>query len=352
MTDAEWYRAPCPRPSETREREAADRQNALTKPPGSLGVLERLAIRLAGLQDTGRPRADKISIVLFAGDHGVTAQGVSPYPSEVTVQMLQNFTQGGAAISVLARELNASLEVVDAGSLAEADLQGVVADKPRSGTRDFSAEPALTADELAHALAAGQRAVGRALKASPDILVLGEMGIGNTTAAAAIAAALLDLAPLEIVGAGAGLDDDGIRRKASIIADALERHGLVPSGIPPLAVLEAVGGLEIAALAGAMIAAAQARIPVLVDGFIVTAAALAAVRINPSCRDWLIFSHRSFERGHQIVLDALDAEPLLDLRLRLGEGSGAAVAVPLLRLACALHAGMATFDEASVSGPC
>ncbi|XSG82192.1 MAG: nicotinate-nucleotide--dimethylbenzimidazole phosphoribosyltransferase [Methyloligella sp. ZOD6] len=352
MSDSEWLCEPCPRPSETRERQAADRQAALTKPPGSLGVLERLAITLAGLQDTDRPKADKVSIVLFAGDHGVTAQGVSPYPSEVTAQMMQNFTQGGAAISVLARQLGASLEVIDAGSLAEAALDGVVTDKPRHGTRDFSVEAALLTEELAFALETGRRAVARAAEATPDILVLGEMGIGNTSSAAAIAAALLGMAPMEIVGAGAGLDDEGINRKAKVIADALDRHGLTKDGISPLQVLETIGGLEIAALAGAMIAAAQARIPVLVDGFIVSAAALAAVRINPSCRDWLIFSHRSYERGHQIVLQALDAEPLLDLRLRLGEGSGAAVAVPLLRLACALHGEMATFEEASVSGPC
>ncbi len=351
MKDRDWFRGPCPQPSQARKREAEERQAALTKPPGSLGVLEHLAVRLAALQDRDRPSADNVRIVLFAGDHGVTAQGVSPYPSEVTAQMLKNFTQGGAAISVLAAELGASLEVVDAGSLAGAGLDGVVTDKPRSGTRDFSAEAALTTEELTHALSAGQRAVARASDTKPDILVLGEMGIGNTTAAAAIVAALLGIIPKDIVGAGAGLDDEGIQRKAGIIAGALERHGLNAGGIDPLVVLEAVGGLEIAALAGAMISAAQLRIPVLVDGFIVTAAALAAVRINPSCREWLIFSHRSFERGHQIVLQALEAEPLLDLRLRLGEGSGAAVAVPLLRLACALHAGMATFEEASVSGP-
>ncbi|ODA68278.1 Nicotinate-nucleotide--dimethylbenzimidazole phosphoribosyltransferase [Methyloligella halotolerans] len=352
MKDADWFRDPCPQPSKTHEEGAEARQTSLTKPPGSLGVLERLAVRLAGLQGTDRPKAENVAIVLFAGDHGITAQGVSPYPSDVTVQMLGNFIQGGAAISVLSRELNASLEVVDAGSLAPDDLPGVVTDKPRRGTGDFSAEPAMTAAELAFALAAGRRAVERAANAKPDVLVLGEMGIGNTTSAAAITASLLDLPPVEIVGAGAGLDDEGIRRKAATIADALQLHGLTGALADPLAVLQAVGGLEIAALAGAMIAAAQARIPVLVDGFIVTAAALTAARINPACRDWLIFSHRSFERGHQIVLQALEAEPLLDLRLRLGEGSGAAVAVPLLRLACALHAGMATFEEASVSGPC
>ncbi|MEG6508929.1 nicotinate-nucleotide--dimethylbenzimidazole phosphoribosyltransferase [Methyloligella sp. 2.7D] len=351
MTEQDWVAAPAASPSEQHRQAAAARQEVLTKPPGSLGVLEDLAVRLAGLQQTDRPKADSAAIVLFAGDHGITAQGVSPYPSDVTVQMLYNFTSGGAAISVLARELGASLEVVDVGTLAKDAIDGVVTDKNRRGTADFSQEPAMTEQELCFALGAGKRAVARLAEQKPDILILGEMGIGNTTAAAAIAAALLGKPPAELTGAGTGLDGDGISAKARIIGEALARHGIAAGETPPLEVLRKVGGLEIAALSGAMIAAAQAGIPVLVDGFIVTAAALAAVRINPSCRDWLLFSHRSFEQGHRIVLDALEAQPLLDLRLRLGEGSGAATALPLVRLACALHAQMATFEEAAVSGP-
>ncbi len=207
----------------------------------------------------------------------------------------------------------------------------------------------MTTEEVGYALGAGRRAYARATSGGADLLILGEMGIGNTTSAAAIAAALLARPPGDLVGAGTGLDAGGIARKAQVIAAALDHHGLTRPGIAPLDVLARVGGLEIAALTGAMIAAAQAGTPVLVDGFIVSAAALAAVRLNPACADWLLYSHRSLEQGHRLILDALGAEPVLDLKLRLGEGSGAALALPILRLACALHAQMATFEEAQVS---
>ena len=288
--------------------------------------------------------------MLFAADHGVTAQGVSAYPSAVTVQMLQNFANGGAAICVLARALGAPLEVMDAGTLAEHEIAGVIADKPCRGTRNFSREPAMTLGELQFSLAAGRRAVGRALQEGVDLLVFGEMGIGNTTSASAIAAALLGTRPGELVGAGTGVDNTGIEHKARVIGAALELHGLGTGEVSALEVLARVGGLEIAALTGAIIASAQAGVPVLIDGFIVSVAALAATRIAPSCQEWLIFSHRSREHGHRLILEALRAEPILDLRLRLGEGSGAAVAVPVVRLACALHSGMATFAEAQVAG--
>lgn len=348
MTD-DWLMAPCPPPSEAHAEAAEARQNALTKPKGALGVLERLAIQIAALQRTGRPRADNVRIVLFAGDHGITAQGVSAYPSAVTVQMLDNFARGGAAISVLARKLGTPLEVIDAGTLAASAIEGVTTDKPCYGTRDFSRVPAMTMGEAQHALAAGRRAALRAAEHRADLLILGEMGIGNTTSAAAIAAALLDRSPADLVGAGTGLDSEGIRHKAAIITGALELHGLKQPGTDPLEVLTHVGGLEIAALTGAITGAAQRGIPILIDGFIVTVAALVATRLNASCRDWLIYSHRSSEQGHRLILEALDAEPILDLKLRLGEGSGAALALPIVRLACALHAQMATFAEASVS---
>lgn len=347
----DWIVRACPPASAEHSAAAVARQNALTKPPGSLGVVERLAIHLAALQATATPRADRVPIILFAGDHGVTAQGISAYPSAVTVQMLDNFAGGGAAITVLARELDVPLHVVDAGTLAEKEIAGVVTDKPRSGTRDFSVEPAMTADELAFALAAGRRAVARATADDVDLVILGEMGIGNTTAAAAVASALLSDPPDELVGSGTGLDAAGVAHKAEVIAAAARLHGIDGGNANAHDVLRRVGGLEIAALCGATIAAAQKRTPVLIDGFIVSVAALAAVRLNPSCAPWLIYSHRSLEAGHRLVLDALSAEPVLDLKLRLGEGSGAALALPILRLACALHAGMATFDEARVSGP-
>jgi nicotinate-nucleotide--dimethylbenzimidazole phosphoribosyltransferase len=347
--DIAWTTAPAPEPSAAHRASAEGRQAELTKPAGSLGRLEQLAIQMAALQRTDRPRAERAPILIFAGDHGVTAQGVSVFPPKVTVQMLANFAGGGAAVSVLARELGQPLTIIDAGTLAAEPVAGVITDKPCCGTRDFSREAALAPGELEHALGCGRRAVQR-VTAAADLLLFGEMGIGNTTSAAAIICALTGRAAEEIAGAGTGLDAAGRLHKAQVIAGALARHGLTGDSNAPEAVLLAVGGLEIAALTGAILAAAQAGIPVLIDGFIVSAAALAALRINPSCRPWLIFSHRSAEAGHRAVLDAMDAEPLLDLNLRLGEGSGAAVALPLIRLACALHNGMATFAEAALSG--
>jgi nicotinate-nucleotide--dimethylbenzimidazole phosphoribosyltransferase len=346
---SEWIKLDCAAPSETHRQAALARQAQLTKPLGALGRLEEVAVELAALQASERPEADRVPVVLFAGDHGIAVRGVSAYPPEVTVQMLHNFAGGGAAISVLARSLGCPLEVVDVGTLASEPVPGVIVDKPRRGTRDFSVEPALTPDEVAFACEAGRRAVSRQTDHAPQLMIFGEMGIGNTTSAAAIAATLLPCAPADIVGSGTGLDGDGRTRKARIIGDALARHGLV-SPRPVADILAAVGGLEIIAMTGAIIAAAQRRWPVLVDGFIVSVAALVAVRLNPSCRPWLLFSHRSAERGHAIVLDALAARPLIDLDLRLGEASGAATALPIIRLACALHRGMATFAEAAVSG--
>jgi nicotinate-nucleotide--dimethylbenzimidazole phosphoribosyltransferase len=341
-----WVYQPCPAISVAHRDAARLRQDQLTKPTGALGRLEVLAVELASLQHTDRPRAARVPIIVFAGDHGIAVQGVSAYPQEVTIAMMANFAGGGAAISVLARELGSALEVVDAGTLAEASMPGIVADKPRRGSRDFSKEAALRSADLAFAFDCGQRAVTRAAASEPDLLILGEMGIGNTTSAAAIAAALLKRNAETLTGLGTGLDAAGRARKAQIIDAALAQHGLADAS--PEQILCAVGGLEIAAISGAIIAAAHGRVPVLIDGFIASVAALAASRINPSCRPYLIFSHRSAEQGHRLVLEALEARPLLDLDLRLGEGSGAALAVPIIRLACALHIGMATFAEAAV----
>jgi nicotinate-nucleotide--dimethylbenzimidazole phosphoribosyltransferase len=346
----DWVASICPAPSQAHARRALERQANLTKPVGSLGHLERLAVDLAALQATDRPRALRAPIVIFAGDHGVAARGVSAYPSDVTVQMLHNFARGGAAISVLARELGVLLSVVDAGTLSEHQVPGVVTDKPRCGTRDFSEEAALTPSEVTEALGCGRRALHQMVAEEADLVIFGEMGIGNTTSAAAIACALTRQRPENVVGNGSGLDEAGRERKVNLISRALAFHDIEKPGIPVEDVLSAVGGLEIIALTGAIIASAQHGVPVLIDGFIVSVAALAAARINPSCRPWMIFSHRSAERGHQVVLEELEARPILDLELRLGEASGAALALPILRLACALHNGMATFTEASVSG--
>jgi nicotinate-nucleotide--dimethylbenzimidazole phosphoribosyltransferase len=342
-----WIEQRCPGVSLSHCEAARSRQDQLTKPAGALGRLEQLAIELASLQRTDRPRAGRVPIVIFAGDHGIAAQGVSAYPQQVTIAMMANFAAGGAAISVLARELGSPLEVVDAGTLADVPMSGIITDKPRRGSRDFSRELALDAPDVAFALDCGKRAMERAAASAPDLIIFGEMGIGNTTSASAMAAALLGTSAEAMTGRGTGLDAAGRARKAALIDAALRDHDIATRASPEK-ILCAVGGLEIAAITGAIIAAAQAGIPILVDGFIVSVAALMASRINPSCRPYLIFAHRSAEQGHRLVLDALDARPLLDLDLRLGEGSGAALALPILRAACALHQGMATFAEAAV----
>jgi nicotinate-nucleotide--dimethylbenzimidazole phosphoribosyltransferase len=343
----EWIDRKCPDVSRSHRDAARRRQDELTKPAGALGRLEQLAIDLAGLRQRERPSASRVPIIVFAGDHGIAAQGVSAYPQDVTIAMMVNFAAGGAAISVLARELGSPLEVVDAGTLAKAAMAGIVTDKPRRGSRDFSQEPALDPADVGFALDCGKRAVKRAAGCQPDMLIFGEMGIGNTTSASAIAAALLGMPAEAVTGRGTGLDAAGRARKTRVIDAALAHHNIA-SRASPEQILCAVGGLEIAAISGAIIASAQRRIPIVVDGFIASVAALTATRLNPSCRPYLIFAHRSAEQGHRLVLDALDARPLFDLDLRLGEGSGAALALPILRLACALHNDMATFAEAAV----
>ena len=349
-----WIEHACRLPSPAHYQRALLRQSQLTKPLGALGRLENIAVDLAALQSRDRPCARHVPIIVFAGDHGVVAHGVSAYPAEVTVQMLHNFASGGAAISVLARELDVPLRLVDAGTLSSTPIAGVHVDKPCLGSHDFSTGAAMSLAELAHALAAGRRAVEAVLAETntrPDLLVLGEMGIGNSTAASALACAVDGLPCIELVGAGSGLDEERIAHKRRLIEMALTLHrpSIAAAATPALEALRRLGGLEIAAVTGAMIAAAQHGIGVLVDGFIVSVAALVAVRINPAARAWMLFSHRSAERGHAQVLRSLEAEPLLQLELRLGEGSGAALAIPLLRMACALHNDMATFAEADVS---
>jgi nicotinate-nucleotide--dimethylbenzimidazole phosphoribosyltransferase len=344
----DWLQHPVAVPDARATAEALARQGQLTKPPGALGRLEALAVRLAGMQGSVRPSLARVRIVVFAADHGVTAEGVSAFPSEVTAQMVHNFAAGGAAISVLARELGAELEVVDVGVARPLPpLPGVVAARVADGSANLAREPAMSGAQLGAALAVGRDAARRAIAAGAQLFIGGEMGIGNTSAAAALACACLGLPAAALAGPGTGLDSAGVARKATVIQRGLDLHGAALAD--PLEALRRVGGFEIAALAGAFTACAQAARPVLVDGFIASAAALAAVRINPGVGDWLLFGHLSREPGHRAVLDALAAEPLLDLGMRLGEGSGAAVALPLLRLACALHDGMATFAEAGVS---
>jgi nicotinate-nucleotide--dimethylbenzimidazole phosphoribosyltransferase len=332
---------------------ARQRLDRLTKPVGSLGRLERLLEQLAGITGSATPRIERPAVVVFAGDHGVTAQGVSAYPSDVTAQMVANFVDGGAAINVLARAAGAELVVVDVGVAGRAvEPSGgirLVQARVRSGTRDMTVEPAMTGDEALAAIGVGREVVRELIAGGCDAIALGEMGIGNTTAASAIVAALIGRPPAEVTGRGTGLDDDAVHRKAAVIATALQRHHPRPDD--PLGALAAVGGLEIAALVGAMLDAGEARLPVVLDGFITGAAALVAVAIAPNVGPRLIASHRSSEPGHRIALERLGLEPLLDLELRLGEGSGAALALPIIRAATLLLSEMATFDSARISGP-
>ncbi|MGX1197385.1 nicotinate-nucleotide--dimethylbenzimidazole phosphoribosyltransferase [Parvibaculum sp. MBR-TMA-1.3b-4.2] len=348
MATNDWLSAPTRSPDLKARQAAASRQLQLTKPPGSLGRLEEAAISLAAMQGRECPAICAPHVVVFAGDHGIVEEGVSAFPAEVTGQMILNFVSGGAAISVLAREQGAVLSVVDAGSRADELPEAVVIDKKARGTANFRNQPAMSDEELAHDLAAGQRAVRRAAEEGADLLIFGEMGIGNTSSAAAVASVLTGRSVSEICGPGTGLTEDGVAHKARVLSDALKHHGLTDGG-DPLDILMRVGGHEIAALTGAFVTAAQAGIPVLVDGFICSAAALTACRVNPGVANWLLFAHASAEPGHRILLDEMNASPFLDLGMRLGEGSGAAAALPLLRLACALHAGMATFESAGVS---
>ena len=340
----EWYLSPAAVVDANAISQAEVRQSVLTKPPGALGRLESLAIQLAGMQGQVKPVIERVQIVVFAADHGVVAEGVSAFPQVVTYEMIKNFANGGAAINVLARSLDAQLTVVNLGTIVEPDeLPGVVNSVIAAGTANMVETAAMTAAQLHQAMESGRDQVD----GNSQLFIGGEMGIGNTTAAAAICCALLDVAPEQMAGPGTGLDPDGVSHKARVIGKALALHGdNLGNGFD---VLQRLGGFEIAALTGAYIHCAQQGIAVLVDGFISSTAALCASRICPGSENWFLYSHRSAEPGHRQILSALDANPILDLGMRLGEGSGAAVAATVLRQACALHNEMATFAEAGVS---
>jgi nicotinate-nucleotide--dimethylbenzimidazole phosphoribosyltransferase len=306
----------------------AARQAQLTKPPGSLGRLEDLAGWLARWQGRPKPLLDHVAVLVFAGSHGVTARGVSSYPASVTAQMVANFARGGAAINQLAKVAGASLRVVP-----------LALDRP---TADFTEAPAMTEAEFLDAVAAGYDALPR----DANLICLGEMGIGNTTAAAAVAAALFGGGGARWAGRGTGIDDEGLGRKRRAIDVALALHaGRLAD---PLATAMMLGGRELAAILGATLAARRLRVPVLLDGFICTAAAAPLARVTPGALDHTMLAHVSAEEGHRALADVLGLRPLLDLGMRLGEGSAAALAVPLLRAALACHTGMATFAEAAV----
>jgi nicotinate-nucleotide--dimethylbenzimidazole phosphoribosyltransferase len=336
-------------PDQSAMAAARARQDALTKPPGSLGRLEALSVQLAGIFGKARPEMRHKVIVTMAADHGVVAEGVSAYPQEITGQMVANFLRGGAAINVLARHAGARVVVVDMGVAADLSPHpNLVMKKIAPGTQNIVCGPAMGREQALRAIVAGVEVVERELARGLDILGVGDMGIGNTTPSAAIAAAMTGRSPAEVVGRGTGLDDAGLAHKVAVVERALAVNQPDPGDA--LDVLIRVGGYEIGGMTGAMLAAAAHNRPVMVDGFISTAAALIAVGLAPQVRPYLIASHRSQERGHGIMLEWLGLQPLLDLDLRLGEGSGAALGILLAEAACKILCEMATFEEAGVSG--
>jgi nicotinate-nucleotide--dimethylbenzimidazole phosphoribosyltransferase len=331
--------------------EATALQGRLTKPAGALGRLEAVGARLAGIGGACPPPLPcPAAVAVFAGDHGVVAQGVTSWPQEVTAQMVANFCGGGAAINVLARQARAGLVVVDVGVAVELeDGPGLMRRKVRAGTADLSTGPAMTMDEAAAALDVGCEVAGDLVAGGARCLVTGEMGIGNTTASAALIAALTGRSPLEVTGRGTGIDDAMLRRKLEVISAALALHAdQVAAG--PLATLAALGGLEIAALVGFLVGGAAAGVPVLVDGVVANAALLVAAALAPAVVDRCLAGHRSVEPGAAAALSHLGLEPLLDLGLRLGEGSGACLALPIVEAAARILREMTTFDAAGVTG--
>lgn len=329
---------------------ARARQDQLTKPAGSLGRLEDLAVQLAGITGRVEPLVARKAVIIAAGDHGVVAEGVSAYPSEVTAQMVLNFLRGGAAINVLARTAGARVVVVDVGVAAELPPHPALrARKVVPGTANFTHGPALTRAQALTAIGVGLDVVAEAIAAGLDLVATGDMGIGNTTASSALVAALTGEPVARVTGRGTGVDEAGWARKVAAIERGLAVNR--PDPADPLGVLAALGGCEIAALVGAVLGTAQARRPVVIDGFISGAAALVAARLAPACVPYLIAGHHSVEIGHQVILRELGLKPLLALNLRLGEGTGAALALPLIEAAARIPAEMATFQSAGVSGP-
>ncbi|MFA5845086.1 MAG: nicotinate-nucleotide--dimethylbenzimidazole phosphoribosyltransferase [Coriobacteriia bacterium] len=330
------------------ERLAWERLDSLTKPPRSLGRLEELAARVAVIQRDVRPDVSTKAVVLMAGDHGVVAQGVAAYPQSVTAQMVANFATGGAAISQLASHAGARLVLVDVGVAADvSNVPGVRDVKIAWGTKDMTEGPAMTREEASRAFMAGVDIARELAAEGVRLIATGEMGIGNTTAAAAVTSALTGARPEDVVGPGTGLGADGVARKTDAVRRALAVNA--PDASDPLGVVASVGGLEIAGLAGVIVGGAAAGVCVISDGFISGAATLVAVRMCPACAGYVLPSHRSAEPGHRVVLEALGLEPVFDLDMRLGEGSGAALAMSIVEAACRVMSGMATFGEAGVS---
>jgi nicotinate-nucleotide--dimethylbenzimidazole phosphoribosyltransferase len=328
--------------------QAGIRQMQLTKPPGSLGRLEEIAGRLAAIQGTLRPSVERARIVVFAADHGVCAEGVNPYPQAVTAQMVANFVRGGAAINALARTAGVELKIVDAGVAHEIpDTRGLICRAIASGTRNFCEEPAMTPEQACAAVALGIEMAERASAEGCTLLGAGEMGIANTTAASALTAALTGRPPSQVIGRGTGADAACMTRKLGAVERAILLHRAHIR--EPLDLLARLGGFEIGAMCGLYLGAAANRCAVLMDGFIATAAGALAVKFSDPVRDYLFAAHRSTEPGQAPLLEFIGQRPLLDLEMRLGEGTGAALAVPIVRAAAEAFARMATFESAGVS---
>ncbi len=345
-----WWLETVQQPDLDTKQQAEQHQLQLTKPTGALGDLELIAVKLASLQSNAHPQVSHPWITVFAGDHGVVEENISAYPQAVTRQMLQNFTTGGAAISVLAKYHQAHLQVIDCGTVGEAyEYTGVERHCIRAGTANFAKQAAMNADECRAALELGKNSVDTAKSKGADIYIAGEMGIGNTCSASALACLLLNDTAEQLTGVGTGIGADQLRHKIEVIEKAIELHHKHVVG-DVFKTLCAVGGLEIAAIIGAYIRCAQVGLPIIVDGFISSVAALCAVRMNSNVRDWMLFGHQSAEYGHRRILQELNAEPILKMNLRLGEGSGAGAALALVKMACVLHNQMATFAQAAVSG--
>ncbi len=323
--------------------------NQKTKPLGALGRLETLALQLGLVQQTERPVLQQPTMLVFAGDHGIVEEGVSPYPQAVTAQMVLNFLNGGAAINVFARQHGFDLHVVDSGVNAVFQPHPLLIDaKIGMGTENFRHHPAMTADQCTQAITRGAQIAHNAIARGCNVMALGEMGIGNTSSASCLMSVLCDLPMHQCVGRGTGLSDKGLQHKLSVLTSALQMHHVAAD--EPLQALAAFGGFEIAMMVGALLAAAEARTTLLIDGFIATSALLVAAKLYPQVIDYCVFAHCSDESGHSMMLSHLKAQPLLHLSLRLGEGTGAVLAYPLLQSAVAFLNEMASFESAGVSG--
>lgn len=335
-----------PPPGDWAERALA-RQSNLVKPPGSLGRLETLAAQIAAIQATDAPQSTPRAIVVFCADHGICAEGVNAFPARITHQHLRNFVGGGAAIAVLAKLTGSELIICDVGVDADVThLPGIRHHKIRRGTRNFAVEPAMTPEECHAALHVGYTTVRELAARGIRAVAIGEMGIGNTTVAAAITAALTGKPPEVVTGRGSGLSPEGVAHKAAVIRRALERHRLAPQN--PYDILVKVGGFDLAAMCGAFLGCAAGGLVAVADGYVSTAAAALAIALAPAVREFAVFGHRSAEPGHQVLLDFLQVAPLLQLDLCLGEASGATLAFPILDAACRLHVGMVTFADAQM----